>query len=76
MSTAQYTSTKVKTPVQHTAFKNLKVAFVSKLVLLIPDYLKPFEMKCDALLFATGGVLLQKDTNWRLASHRLSFKIA
>ena len=51
------------TPIQHAAFENLKVAFVSKPVLLMPDYLKPFEMECDALLFATGGVLLQKDTN-------------
>ena len=45
-------------PIQHTTFENLKVAFVSKLVLLMPDYLKPFEMKCDASLFATRGVLL------------------
>ena len=51
------------TPVQHAAFENLKVAFVSKPVLLMPDYLKPFEIECDASLFATGGVLLQKDTN-------------
>ena len=51
------------TPIQHTAFENLKVAFVSKPVLLMPDYLKPFEMECNASLFATRGVLLQKDTN-------------
>jgi len=51
------------TPTQHTAFKNLKVAFILKPVLLMPDFLKPFEIECNASLFATGRVLLQKDTN-------------
>ena len=46
------------TPIQHAAFENLKVAFISKLVLLMPDYLKPFKMECNKSLFATRGVLL------------------
>ena len=51
------------TPVQHSAFEILKAAFCSKPVLLMPDFLKPFEMECNTSLFATGGVLLQQDTN-------------
>jgi len=48
---------------QHTAFENLKAAYTSKPVLLMPDRTKPYEIKCDASLFATGAVLLQQDTN-------------
>ena len=29
----------------------------------MPDFQKPFEMECDTSLFATEGVLLQKNTN-------------
>ena len=48
---------------QHAAFKNMKVAFMTKPVLMMPDLQKPFEVECDASLFATGAVLLQQDTN-------------
>ncbi len=48
---------------QHTAFENLKAAYVSKPVLLMPDRTKPYEIECDASLFATGAILLQQDTN-------------
>ena len=48
---------------QHTAFENLKAAYVSKPVLLMPDRTKPYEIKCDASLFTTGAILLQQDTN-------------
>jgi len=41
----------------------MKVAFASQLVLLMPDYTKPFEIESDASLYATGAVLLQQDTN-------------
>jgi len=51
------------TPERHNAFEKLKVAFVSKPVLLIPDYEKPFIIEADASLFATGAVLLQEDAN-------------
>jgi len=48
---------------QHTAFENLKAAYTSKPVLLMPDRTKLYEIECDASLFATGAVLLQEDTN-------------
>jgi len=41
----------------------MKVAFMSQPVLLMPDYNKPFKIELDALLYATGAVLLQQDTN-------------
>jgi hypothetical protein len=30
---------------------------------MIPDHLKPFQIQVDSLLFATGGILTQMDTN-------------
>ena len=51
------------TPIQHSAFENMKVAFASQPVLLMPDYNKPFEIESDTSLYATGAVLLQQDTN-------------
>jgi len=48
---------------QHTAFENLKLAFMTKPVLMMPDLSKPFKIKSDASLFATGAILLQQDTN-------------
>jgi len=48
---------------EHTAFETLKVAYASKPVLMVADYDKAFEIEADASLFATGAVLLQRDTN-------------
>ena len=48
---------------QQVAFETLKAAYASQLVLLCLDYLLPFRIECDASKFATGGVLLQDDTN-------------
>ena len=48
---------------QQVAFETLKAAYASQPVLLCPDYLLIFRIECDALKFATGGVLLQDDTN-------------
>ena len=45
------------------AFANLKLCFTKDPVLLIPDSVKPFEIKADASLFATGAVLYQNDIN-------------
>jgi RNase H-like domain found in reverse transcriptase len=30
---------------------------------MMPDHLKPFQIQVDSLLFATGGILTQIDTN-------------
>ena len=51
------------TPRRHEAFEKLKAAFVSRPVLIILDYSKPFIIEADASLFATGAVLLQEDSN-------------
>jgi len=51
------------TPAQHAAFERLKAAFLSRPVLLIPNYSKPFIIEANASLFATGAVLLQEDSN-------------
>ena len=46
------------TPIHHAAFENMKVAFALQPVLLMPDYMKSFEIESDASLYATGAVLL------------------
>jgi hypothetical protein len=48
---------------RHASFEKLKATFVTRPVLLIPDYTKPFIIEADASLFATGAVLLQEDSN-------------
>ena len=48
---------------QQIAFEELKSEFVKAPVLRIPDDSQPFALECDSSLFATGGVLLQKDPN-------------
>ena len=54
-----------------TAFNDLKEQFLKAPVLAIPDKEKPFAMAVDASLYATGGVLLQKDPNgdWHPCSY-------
>ena len=32
-------------------------------VLMMPDHTKPFQIQVDSLLFATGEILTQMDTN-------------
>jgi RNase H-like domain found in reverse transcriptase len=46
-----------------TAFNTLKKKFAKSPVLLMPDPEKPFIIESDALKFATGAVLRQKDMN-------------
>ena len=45
------------------AFERLKELFLKKPVLQMVDESKPFEIECDASIFATGAVLLQRDSN-------------
>jgi RNase H-like domain found in reverse transcriptase len=41
----------------------LKKQFTEEPVLMMPDHSKPFQIQVDSLLFATGGILAQMDTN-------------
>jgi hypothetical protein len=45
------------------SFDQLKKRFTEEPVLMMPDHLKPFQIQVDSLLFATGGILTQIDTN-------------
>jgi RNase H-like domain found in reverse transcriptase/Reverse transcriptase (RNA-dependent DNA polymerase) len=45
------------------SFDQLKKRFTEELVLMMPDHSKPFQIQVDSLLFATGGILTQMDTN-------------
>jgi RNase H-like domain found in reverse transcriptase len=45
------------------SFDQLKKQFTEEPVLMMPDHLKPFQIQVDSLLFATGGILTQIDTN-------------
>ena len=47
------------------ALKQLIQAVTSKPVLYQPDWSKQFELKVDALLFAIGAVLFQRDEEGR-----------
>ena len=53
------------------AFQNLKKKFTSQPVLIIPNQAKPFYVESDASDYATGAVLMQKDSNGDL--HPCSF---
>jgi RNase H-like domain found in reverse transcriptase/Reverse transcriptase (RNA-dependent DNA polymerase) len=44
-------------------FDQLKKQFTEEPVLMMLDHLKPFQIQVDSLLFATGGILTQMDTN-------------
>ena len=48
---------------QQVAVETLKAAYASEPVLLCPNYQEPFTLKCDTSLVASGGVLLQNDSN-------------
>jgi hypothetical protein len=45
------------------SFDQLKKRFTEEPVLMMPDHSKPFQIQVDSLLFATGGILSQMDTN-------------
>ena len=45
------------------AFTRIKEAFLKQPVLSFPDHTKPFFIMTDASLTASGGVLMQKDSN-------------
>lgn len=45
------------------AFEILKQQFLKKPTLQMADQEKLFEIECDASAFATGAVLLQRDSN-------------
>ena len=45
------------------SFNNLKQLFLSKPVLQLPDFTKPFAIATDASKYATRAILLQTDSN-------------
>jgi RNase H-like domain found in reverse transcriptase len=45
------------------SFDQLKKRFTKESVLMMLDHSKPFQIQVDSLLFATGGILTQIDTN-------------
>lgn len=52
-------------------FNDMKRRFTTKPVLVMPDQTRPFYVEADASKYATGGVLMQKDSNGEL--HPCSF---
>lgn len=45
------------------AFETLKGKFIEQPILAMVEKTKPFELECDASLYATGGVLRQQDSD-------------
>ena len=45
------------------SFDLLKKCFTEEPVLMMPDHTRPFQIQVDSLLVATGGILMQMDTN-------------
>jgi RNase H-like domain found in reverse transcriptase/Integrase zinc binding domain/Reverse transcriptase (RNA-dependent DNA polymerase) len=45
------------------SFNQLKKQCTEEPVLMMPDHSKPFQIQVDSSLFATGGILIQIDTN-------------
>ena len=45
------------------SFDLLKKHFTEEPVLMMPDHTRPFQIQNDLSLFATGGILMQMDTN-------------
>jgi RNase H-like domain found in reverse transcriptase len=45
------------------SFDQLKKWFTEEPVLMMPDHLKPFQIQVNSLLFATGGILTQMNTD-------------
>ena len=64
---------------QDEAFIKLKETFLSALVIKMPDTTKPFFVMTDTSLTASGGILMQKDSNGDLhpcADHSATFSPA
>ena len=64
---------------QDEAFIRLKETFLSAPVIKVPDTTKPFFVMADASLTASGGILMQKDSNGDLhpcAYHSATFSPA
>ena len=59
------------TPTCQQSFDKLKKLFLSRPVLHLPDFAKPFAIATDALKYASGAILLQTDTNgdWHPCSY-------
>ena len=53
------------------SFNNLKQLFLSKPVLQLPNFTKPFAITTDASKYASGAILLQTNTNskWHPCSY-------
>ena len=45
------------------SFNLLKKQFTEEPVLMMPDHTRPFQIQVDSLLFTTGRILTQMDTN-------------
>jgi RNase H-like domain found in reverse transcriptase/Reverse transcriptase (RNA-dependent DNA polymerase) len=45
------------------SFDQLKKQFTEEPVLMMPDHLKPFQIQVNSLLFTTGGIFIQMNTN-------------
>ena len=50
-------------PKAEQSFQTLKHAFLERPILKMVDQSEPFELECDASMYALGAVLLQRDTN-------------
>ena len=59
------------TPACQKSFDNLKKLFLSRPVLYLPDFTKPFAIATDASKYASGAILLQTDSNgdWHPCSY-------
>ena len=53
------------------SFNNLKQLFLSKSILQLPNFAKPFAIATDASKYASGAILLQTDPNgeWHPCSY-------
>lgn len=56
------------------AFQNLKKAFITTLILIHPDFLKPFHMEIDVFDFALEAILSQQGEDKRLHLVAFHFK--
>ena len=59
-------------PTQENAFNLLKEKLTNAPLLQLPDFGKPFELKCDASRIGIGGVLIQDGKHVAYFSEKLS----